>query len=516
MLVRDFLEQSASKFGSKVALVFEDQRLTYEQIDAMANRLANALIAAGVRRGDRVAIYLGNSVEAVVSIFAALKANGVFVVINPTTKEDKLAFVLNNCQARALIGHARLASILHQVCPQVPSLAYLLLVDGEENQGDFGLAAQAYEAVQMEYPSTRPARRCIDIDLAALIYTSGSTGFPKGVMSTHLNMITAATSITSYLENVPEDIIINVLPLSFDYGLYQVLMAFMVGATLVLERGFVYPHAILRRIAAERVTGFPIVPTISAMLLQLQGVGHYDCSSLRYITNTGAALPVSHIRRLQELFPWVTLYSMYGLTECKRVSYLPPAELARRPDSVGIAIPNTEVWIENEQGERVGPGEIGELVVRGSHVTRGYWQNPEETAKMFKPGPLPGEFVLHTGDLFRMDEEGFLYFVARKDDIIKSRGEKVSPKEIENVLYTMPEVLEAAVVGVPDPVLGEAIKAIVVPMREGALTEREVIAHCKRHLEDYMVPSLVEIRRELPKTSSGKIRKTALRDEALS
>jgi acyl-CoA synthetase (AMP-forming)/AMP-acid ligase II len=329
-------------------------------------------------------------------------------------------------------------------------------------------------------------------------------------------MVAAATSITTYLQNVPDDIIINVLPLSFDYGLYQLLMAFKTGATLVLERGFAYPHAVLSRIVQEGVTGFPGVPTLFAMLLQIKDLDRYDFSRLRYVTNTAAALPVEHIQRLRDIFSGAALYSMYGLTECKRVSYLPPQDLDRRPGSVGIAIPNTELWIIDEEGRRVGPNTVGELVVRGPHVMRGYWENPQATAEKYRPGPLPGEQVLHTGDLCRMDEDGYLYFVARQDDIIKCRGEKVSPKEVEAALYAMPEIAEAAVVGVDDPVLGQAIKAILVPIEGATLTERDVITHCRRHLEDYLVPTLVEFRTELPRNPSGKVDRISLRPSPLN
>ncbi len=331
-------------------------------------------------------------------------------------------------------------------------------------------------------------------------------------MSTHANVVFAASSIIQYLENVPQDVVINVLPLSFDYGLYQLLMVFKFGGTLVLERSFAYPAAILKRIEQEQVTGFPGVPTVFALLLQMN-LSKFDLSSIRYLTNTAAALPVEHIQRLREAFPWARLYSMYGLTECKRTLYLPPQELDRRPGSVGIAIPGTEVWIEDENGNRLGPGEIGELVVRGSHVMQGYWNDPQETARRYRPGRYPAERLLYTGDLFKMDEEGFLYFVSRKDDVIKSRGEKVAPREVEGVIYKLPGVVETAVVGVPDEILGQAIKAFVVRGDGCEITEQDVLRHCRQHLEDFMVPQHVEFRDSLPKTSSGKIRASALRNE---
>jgi acyl-CoA synthetase (AMP-forming)/AMP-acid ligase II len=300
---------------------------------------------------------------------------------------------------------------------------------------------------------------------------------------------------------------VNALPLSFDYGLYQLLMAFYMGGTLLLERSFAYPVQVLQRMAAEWVTGFPGVPTMFAMLLRMD-LSRYDLHSLRYITNTAAALPPSHIQQIRRLFPWARLYSMYGLTETKRTLYLPPEQLDARPDSVGIPIPGTEAWLADEKGGRLGPGEVGELVISGPHVMQGYWQNPEATARRF--GTLAdGRRVCYSGDLFRRDEAGYFYFVGRKDDMIKSRGEKVAPKEIENVLYTLPGVVEAAVVGVPDAVLGQAIKAVIVRDGDG-LDEAAVLRHCRAHLEDFMIPQMVAFRETLPKTSSGKIRKTEL------
>jgi acyl-CoA synthetase (AMP-forming)/AMP-acid ligase II len=328
-------------------------------------------------------------------------------------------------------------------------------------------------------------------------------------MSDHSNVVFAASSIIEYLGNVPSDIVINVLPLSFDYGLYQLLMVIKFGGTLVLERSFAYPAAVLQRMQQEQVTGFPGVPTIFAILLQID-LSTYDLSSLRYITNTAAALPTSHIQQLRAKFPTITLFSMYGLTETKRTLYLPPEMLDQKPGSVGIPIPGTEAWVVDDHGDRLPPGQVGELVVRGRHVMRGYWEDPVMTAERYRPGPLPGERLCYSGDLFRMDEEGYFYFVGRKDDIIKTRGEKVAPKEVENVLYGMKGVVEAAVVGIPDPVLGEAVKAVVVA-NLSELDERQILAHCRSNLEDFMVPKYVEIRSELPKTPSGKIDKKELK-----
>jgi long-chain acyl-CoA synthetase len=515
MLVQDLLQNSADRLPDKVALVCDNQRLTYAQVESMANRLANALIFHGVKRGDRVAIYLPNSVPSVVGIFAALKAGGVFVVINRTTKQDKLVSILNNCRATALITTGRNHELVEAVLAAVPSIKVCIQV-GPEPQATGASGAIKPDAVVLQYDDiqrdtadTRPPRVNIDLDLACLIYTSGSTGEPKGVMSDHSNVVFAAGSIIEYLRNIETDIVIGILPLSFDYGLYQLLMVFKFGGTLVLERSFTYPAAILKRIQEERVTGFPGVPTIYAMLLKMD-LSDFDLSSLRYLSNTAAALPPSHIQQLREKFPWATIYSMYGLTETKRTLYLPPEQLDRRADSVGIPIPGTECWVVDDQGNRLPPGEVGELVVRGRHVMRGYWEDPVMTAQRYRPGLLTGERLCYTGDLFRMDEEGFFYFVGRKDDIIKTRGEKVAPKEVEAVLYKLDGILEAAVVGVPDPVLGEAVKAVVVA-DAAKLSEAQILAHCRANLEDFMVPQLVEMRNDLPKTPSGKIDKKPLK-----
>ena len=520
MLVHEFLEGHARRHPEKEALIFEGRRLSYARLDASANQLARALLAAGVARGDRVLIFAENGVETAIAIFAALKAGGVFVVVNPTTKASKLAYLLGNCRPTALVTQrARRREALAACREGGASLRVVVWADlpegtpAPEVAGADGaaIASLRWDEALATQPETKPAVSCIDIDLATIIYTSGSTGNPKGVVSTHLNVRAAATSITTYLENAADDIVLSVLPLSFDYGLYQLLMVCLFGGTLVLERGFTFPARALKLLREERVTGFPIVPTIASILLQNESLRGEDYPHLRYMTNTAAALPVSHIQRLREKFPAVRLYSMYGLTECKRVSYLPPEELDRRPGSVGIAIPNTEVYVVDDEGRRLAPGTIGELVVRGSHVMRGYWEAPEETAKRYRPGPLPGETVLYTGDLFKMDADGFLYFVGRKDDIIKSRGEKVAPKEIEAVLYQLTGVQEAAVVGVPDPVLGEAIKLFVALAPGAALTERDIRAHCAGALEDFMQPKHIEIwTAPLPKGNTGKIDKKAL------
>jgi amino acid adenylation domain-containing protein len=491
--VEGFLRGSEQRYPGKLAIVAGERRVTYGELGRAAARLALDLRRRGISRGDRVVILLDNSPETVISLFGVLRAGAVFSIVNPGTKLDKLAYILNNCGARALITEPRLLGMASEAAKSAPSVAFTLVTP---------LDLPSQGSLEEEEQKADPG---IDLDLAMIVYTSGSTGFPKGVMMTHQNVAAAAASITTYLESAPEDVVLSVLPLAFDYGLYQALMCAKVGATLVLEKSFTYPAVLLETMKRERVTGLPLVPTIAAVLLQMKDLVPGMFPDLRYITNTAAALPPAHIARLQQLFPATRIFSMYGLTECKRCTYLPPEQLAVRPGSVGIAIPGTEAYVVDDAGRKLAAGMVGELVIRGAHVMKGYWGDPQASERALKPGPFPWEKVLHTGDLFKADAQGYLYFVGRKDDIIKSRGEKVAPKEVENVLYEMPGVREAAVIGVPDPVLGMAIKAVVALEAGVTLAEREVIRHCARRLEEFMVPKYVEFRDALPKSHNGKI-----------
>lgn len=513
MQVEEFLECSAARFPDKLALIAGSRRVTYRDLDCQANRLAYSLVELGVRRGDRVAIWMDNSVEAVVALFASLKAGGVFVLLNPTTKTDKLIYLLNNCQASTVVcAHVSLSQLELQAhrLPHIKQVIVTGQLPEQSAQAVLNVVAFEQCVAGSSVSSCPPPNQNIDLDLAALIYTSASTGDSKGVMLSHLNIVSAATSITTYLENRMDDVILSMLPLSFDYGLYQVLMGFKVGGTVVLERSFSYPHVVLEKIAREKVTGLPLVPTTIAMLLEMD-LSKYDCSSLRYLTSTAAVLPTQYINRLRALFPQVKIFSMYGLTECKRVSYLPPDQLDKRPASVGKGMPNQEMYLVDNEGKRLGPGLVGELVVRGSHVMMGYWGMPDATAQVLKPGVWPHERVLYTGDFFFTDEEGFYYFVGRSDDLIKIKGHKVSPREVENVLHGMKGIAEAAVVGLPDPILGQSLKA-VIRLQEGVVIQaQDVLRHCAMHLEDYMVPKYVEIVKEFPKTDTGKINKRRLR-----
>ena len=516
MLVNEFLEKSTEKFPDKVAVVCQDKRTTYLEIEQASNSLSHALIEEGMGRQDRAAVYLDSSLESVVSLFGILKAGGIFLVLNPQVKARKAEYILNDCQVKILITDVRHLMEISGILSRCPDLGSIFIVDSEISPAkeleNIPQRIVSYLEILGGFPQHPPPRKCIDIDLASLIYTSGSTGVPKGVMCTHLNMASAASSIIEYLENIPEDIILDVLPISFDYGLYQILMSTKFGGTVVLEKTFLYPYRIIDLLINESITGFPIVPTIAAILLKLKNLANYEFPALRYITNTAQALPPRFIAELANVFPAAKIYSMYGLTECKRVSYLSPDDLKERPTSVGKAMPNTEAYIVDEQENRIDqPGVIGELVVRGANVMKGYWNLPKETDSVFRPGSIPGEKVLFTGDLFKKDKEGFLYFVARKDDMIKVGGERVSPKEIENVLHNIEGVNEAAVIGVADEILGQAVKAFISLKKDCFLSSDDILWHCAKNMESFMVPKYVEVVEELPKSSHGKIAKKELK-----
>jgi long-chain acyl-CoA synthetase len=508
MLLHDAFEQAAQRAPDKVALVAGAQRFTYAELHRRVRVLAAALRDDGVAPGDRVLVMLENTPDYAVAVHAVLVAGAVLVPVSAQTKADKLRFLAADTGATALLTHALLAPAWSAVLPDAPALRRCRVAGGPA-----GISADArvrpWPAADTDAPAMAVPR--IDQDLAALIYTSGTTGVPKGVMLTHLNMTSAWAAVQAYLGLRADDVIGLALPPVFSYGLYNLLMGLGTGATVVLERSAAFPIKLAELLARERVTVFPGVPTLFGALLDLPGLATFDFAALRLLTNAAAALPAPHLQRIRAAWPQARLYSMYGLTECKRASYLPPEELGRRPGSVGRGIPNQEHWLVDELGARLPHGSTGELVVRGSHVMRGYWQRPDETRERLRPGPVDGESVLHTGDLFRSDAEGYLYFVARKDDIIKTRGEKVAPREVENVIYQLDGVTGCAVVGVPDETLGQAVKAYVTLQPACGLGTRDIVKHCLARLESHMAPKFVEIVDALPRTESGKIRHASLR-----
>ena len=490
----------------KLAVVVEGKPHTYGELLDSALRLAAALGQRGVHRGDRIAVYMDNSWYGVVSIYAIWLAGAVILVINPQTKRDKLGFILNDSGARILLTDGHIAKEFMPLLDEVSSL--VRVISSGEFPADRGI--DCLEDVIRDTPPLSSMPTTIALDLAALIYTSGSTGQPKGVMQTHQAMLFATGSIIEYLRLDRDDVILCMLPLAFDYGLYQLLMAMQLGATLVLERSFTYPAQVFARMQTFKVSVFPGVPTIFAMLLSAHQREALCFAGITRVTNTAAALADSSTTRLRTIFPNALIYKMYGLTECKRVSYLEPELIEARPGSVGRAIPGTEVYLLDADGSATPAGETGTLHVRGPHVMLGYWNRPDLNDTMLRPGKLPGERVLCTQDQFRMDGDGFLYFVGRSDEIIKTRGEKVSPVEVENAMLAIVGIREVAVIGVADDLLGQAIRAYVVLEADTSLSAGQIRAQCIGCLENFMVPQQIVLCVDLPKTPSGKISKTAL------
>ena len=508
-LVHQFLAASAQRLPDKIALVAGEERLSYGDLAARVHQLASALRRSGVERGERVAIFAESSADAAVAFWGVLAADAVAVPLSPLTKADKLGWLLEHCAAAALIAERRLAAAFVPAVKSATALRAVWLC-GAGDVDPLPRAVDLASASAVEDAGAPPPSTMTDEDLAALIYTSGSTGRPKGVMLTHRNMVSAATSICEYLQLRQDDVVQLLSPLAFDYGLYQLLLACRQGARVVLAPPFTLPAQVLKQTAAEAVTFFPGVPTQFALLAQLGGAARPDLSRVRAVTSTAAALTAKHIAAIHRIFPNAAIFSMYGLTECKRCSYLPPEDLERKPGSVGIAIPGTELWLVDEHDRRIGAGEVGQLVIRGPNVMRGYWNEPDETARKLRPGPSPGERVLYTGDLCRLDDDGYLYFVGRTDDIIKSCGEKVAPKEVEAVLQSLAGVREAAVIGVADEIRGQAVQAFVVADDGATLQEGELLRACREQLESYMVPAQIVLIPSLPKSANGKIDRLAL------
>ncbi|NIZ12599.1 class I adenylate-forming enzyme family protein [Phaeobacter sp. HF9A] len=497
-LLTHFLAEAAQNRPHAPAIADATRRFDYRSLAAAAARIADALEDLGVRRGDRVILSMPNSVAFASSFWGILAAGAVAVPVNPSTKARKFAYILDNCAPRAVLADGDTAE---EICTAMADLAEqipLLTTATQSAPGPLDALLDRGEAQPLRRPDV------IDQDLAVIIYTSGSTGDPKGVMLSHLNMTSAARSVASYLGYRAEDRIFVAVPMSFDYGLHQLTMAALTGAAVEAEPSFGQPFFTLKRLQDTEATVFPIVPSMVPIIAPL--ADRFDLGAIRLVSSTAAALHPSVIDRLQAMLPKATVFSMYGLTECHRCTYLPPEELEGRKMSVGIAIPNTEMWVVDEAGTAHHRNATGELVIRGATVMKGYWKNPTATAKRLKPGPLAGEWVLYTGDTCRIDADGFLYFVGRSDDILKIGGEKVAPIEVETTLIAHPEVTAACVLGEADPVHGQICVAHV----ETGTSVQALLTWCRDRLDPQAVPAKIKTYTSLARTQNGKIDRAVL------
>ena len=501
--------------------MYQGHRLSYAGLATQVDAMAQLLLEVRVNAGERVAIYLEKRFEAVVGMFGAAAAGAVFVPVNPLLKSAQVAHILADCNVKILITTIDRLAVLADVIQQSRDLQTVIIVGSGAALPNLpslpGINFVCWDEVSHNVRLFNQHRR-IDSDMAAILYTSGSTGRPKGVVLSHRNMVAGAVSVASYLGNTAEDRILAALPLSFDYGLSQLTTAFHAGAAVVLMN-YLFPPDIVRSVKSESITGLAAVPPLWNQLAQQEWGG---TSSLRYITNSGGALQRPTLDKMRAALPATQIFLMYGLTEAFRSTFLPPSEVDKRPDSIGRAIPNAEVSVVRPDGTLCAPNEPGELVHRGALVALGYWNNPEKTARHFKPAPgqekgLPfAEIAVWSGDTVRLDEEGFLYFIGRDDDMIKVSGYRVSPHEVEEVVYATGLVTEAAAIGVPHPHLGQAI-IVVVPRAEGLLSPQALLKTCQSKLPSYMVPAHVEEWADmLPRTPNGKIDRKLLQQSLAS
>ncbi|WP_338678635.1 acyl-CoA ligase (AMP-forming), exosortase A system-associated [Janthinobacterium sp. TB1-E2] len=516
-LIHDLIFETAQRAPHAPALSWQGEELSYGALAQSVREAAATLLTLGLQGGARVAVYLEKRPENVSAMFGAAAAGGVFVPVNPLLKPDQVAYILADCNVAILVtSRERLAQLGHALAA-CPDLRTVLLTGEGEAESSLGkvrvLPWSAVSAASVPAPQPHAA---IDVDMAAILYTSGSTGRPKGVVLSHRNMLAGALSVSGYLRNTPQDRILCVLPLSFDYGLSQLTTAFASGACAVLMN-YLLLRDIVETVEQEAITGLAAVPPLWVQLSQLS----WPLSTpLRYITNSGGVMQRSTLDRLRQSLPRVQVYLMYGLTEAFRSTYLAPEQLERRPDSIGQAIPNAEVLVLRPDGSVCDADEPGELVHRGALVALGYWNDAARTAERFKPLPpqasglvLP-ELAVWSGDTVRRDADGYLYFVGRSDDMIKTSGYRVSPAEIEEVAYASGLVGDAAALGLPHAVLGQAIALLVTPAPGVELQRDSVLAACRARLPSYMVPLWVEIRDGvLPRNPNGKIDRPLLARE---
>jgi acyl-CoA ligase (AMP-forming) (exosortase A-associated) len=518
-LIHELLLTSAEKVPERPALAYKETWLDYATLAGQVGQCRAGLRRMGLQRSARVAVYLEKRPETVVAIFGAAAAGGVFVPVNPLLKPDQVAYILRDCNVNILVTSAERLELLAPALLDCPDLAAAVVVGANWREKSVGkLRAVAWEEV-FGGNADKQGHRVIDTDMGAILYTSGSTGRPKGVVLSHRNMVAGARSVAKYLENNADDRILAALPLSFDAGFSQLTTAFHAGASVILIN-YLLPRDVVTALEEHEITGLTAVPPLWIQLAQLKWPERGK-RSMRYIANTGGRMPKATLDALRAALPKTLVYLMYGLTESFRSTYLPPAELDRRPDSIGKAIPNAEVLVVRQDGTPCDPNEPGELVHRGALVSLGYWNDPEKTAERFRPVPgqhqalVMPEIAVWSGDTVRRDEEGFIYFIGRRDEMIKTSGYRVSPTEVEETVYGTGLVGEVAALGIEHPVLGQAIVLVATAPANSMLDPAAVIAKCRERLPAFMVPArIIERKGSLPRNPNGKIDRKLLAQEA--
>lgn len=504
----DLLLKNLNHAADAVAIEHRDTRVSFQALNHQVRQQAAALQALDLQRQQRVAIYLPKQIETVTSFLAVSMAGGVFVPINPVLKAPQVAHILRDCNVKILITSKSRLQSLQATLHECTDCHTVILVDSmaEEDALSTQRVIDWSTYLAAALPEPEPLTQ-VDADMAAILYTSGSTGKPKGVVLSHRNLIAGAESVTQYLGITHTDRLLAVLPFSFDYGLNQLITCLLQGARCVLM-DYLLPKDVINALAKYQITGLAAVPPLWAQLAELNWPAAID-GHLRYMTNSGGKMPKAVLQKIRAQAPSAQFFLMYGLTEAFRSTFLPPEQIDLRPDSMGKAIPNAEILVVREDGSACAPHEPGELVHRGALVSLGYWNDPAKTAERFKPAPgqLDGlpltEIAVWSGDTVTMDEEGYLYFVGRKDDMIKTSGYRVSPSEIEEVVYASGLVKQAAAIGIEHEALGQAV-VVVVSADEG-FAAQALIDRCKAQLPNFMIPARVEVLEELPRNPNGKI-----------
>jgi long-chain acyl-CoA synthetase len=501
-LIHNFLENSAQLGPNKIAFIQDDERVSYGELNSRANRLAAWLINYGIKAGERVVLLLENSVEYVVGYYAVLKSGAVAVPLNWELKADAMAGLLKELQPKAVIAAAKSEQILKEIGPERFGVALLLIRGASSAWSASPCDAVPFEQVVDRGQSTNPALKIDPSSLASIIYTSGSTGKPKGVMLSHRNIVSNTDSIVQYLALTEKDIQMVVLPFFYVMGKSLLNTHFAVGGTVIVNNSFAYPSSVIHQMADEGATGFSGVPSTYAYLLHRSPLQAYreKLNSLRYCTQAGGHMSRQVKEKLLEVLPPHTrLFIMYGATEASaRLTYVEPELLGRKIESIGKAIPGVTVRILDEKGREVATGEPGEVVASGPNIMQGYWMDPEGTARVLD------ENGYHTGDMGYRDEDGYLYVTGRKDDLLKVGGHRIDPQEIEDAMMSTGHLLEVAVVGVEDELLGKRLVAVAVPL-SGAPGASGILANCLEKLPRHKLPSEIRFVTALPKYANSKI-----------
>jgi acyl-CoA ligase (AMP-forming) (exosortase A-associated) len=488
--------------------------VTYAELWRQVAAVMRGFSRLELHRGDRVAVYADKRMEPVVAMFAAAGCGGIFVPVNPVLRPWQVGHILADCAARVLVTTSARLDVLRSELARCPSVEYVVVV-GPAPEVPPGPQVVRWDDLHDDGVVPSDTASGTDIDPVAIFYTSGSTGRAKGVVVSHRNLVVGAESVSQYLRNNVDDTILALLPLSFDAGFSQLTTGFLVGAQVVLA-DYRLAGEVVRLCARHQVTGLTCVPPLWIQLAEARWPASAT-TSMRYFANTGGRLPKTTLDRLREIFPKADPFLMYGLTEAFRSTYLDPAEVDRRPDSIGKAVPNAEVMVVRPDGTPCLPGEEGELVHRGPLVALGYWNAPEATAERFRPAPGssgdPPDVAVWSGDVVVRDAEGFLFFVGRRDELIKSSGYRISPGEIEEATRDTGLVSDAVAMGADDDRLGQHVVLVVSPAGGRDLQPEALLEKLRRRLPRYMVPKRIIVRPDLPRSPNGKCDRAALREE---